>query len=66
MTQPYPTSPNDPGQPQPPPIHHPHTQPLHSPVPDEPMHAPVPEVTPPDQSPDEPPNPGHDRHDRTK
>lgn len=42
MTQPYPVSPNDPGQPLPPATHEPHTQPIHPPVPEEPIHPGIP------------------------
>jgi len=43
MTQPYPMTPNDPGQPLPPATHEPHTQPIHQPVPEEPIHPEIPE-----------------------
>lgn len=46
MTQPYPMTPNDPGQPQPPATHEPHTQPIHPPVPAEPIHPEVPDPSP--------------------
>jgi len=59
MTQPYPTSPNDPGLPLPPATHEPHTQPIHAPVPEEPIHPEVPgvpEVEPRKEQPDTPDN----------
>ncbi len=43
MTQPYPSSPNDPGLPVPPPTHQPHTQPLHAPIPEVPIHPAIPD-----------------------
>ncbi len=42
MTQPYPHTPNDPGQPQPPPVHEPHPQRIHEPIPVEPIHPDLP------------------------
>ena len=49
MTMPYPTSPNDPGQPPPAPMHSPGPQRIHEPIPAEPIHPDIPE---------EPPGPG--------
>ena len=37
MTQPYPASPNDPGETPLPPIHEPKPQPIHEPLPPEPI-----------------------------
>lgn len=48
MTMPYPVSPNDPVQPQLPPIHEPHPQRIHEPLPPEPIH---PDVAPEPASP---------------
>jgi hypothetical protein len=55
MTQPYPTTPNDPGQPVPPATHQPHTQPVHAPVPEEPIHPAIPEAPPEVPTPGDPP-----------
>jgi hypothetical protein len=52
MTMPYPQSPNDPGQPQPPPVHEPRPQRIHEPVPLEPIHPEIPNE--PDPTPEEP------------
>ena len=54
MTQPYPTSPNDPRSPKP--GHSPGEQPIHAPIPEEPIHRPIPEITPP--VPEPAPDPG--------
>jgi hypothetical protein len=51
MTQPYPTDPNGPFQPGFSPVHEPHTQPIHKPIPDEPIHPEIPDQPP---SPDQP------------
>lgn len=58
MTMPYPTSPNDPGQPLPPPIHEPKPQRIHEPIPAEPVHPDLPEQPTPD-APDELPGGPH-------
>jgi hypothetical protein len=42
MTQPYPQTPNDPGLPQPPPVHEPKPQRIHEPIPSEPIHPELP------------------------
>jgi hypothetical protein len=52
MTMPYPQSPNDPGQPLPPPVHEPRPQRIHEPVPPEPIHPEIPGK--PEEIPEEP------------
>jgi hypothetical protein len=43
---PYPQTPNDPGQPVPPPVHEPKPQRIHEPIPAEPIHPELPDVSP--------------------
>ena len=52
MTMPHPTSPNEPGQPEFPPVHEPIPQRIHEPVPQEPIHPPLPEEPQPPPSPE--------------
>jgi hypothetical protein len=55
MTMPYPSSPNDPGQPQLPSVHEPIPQRIHEPIPAEPIHpAAPPEPDEPGSTPDVP------------
>ena len=45
MTQPYPTTPNGP-EPGFSPVHQPHTQPIHEPIPEAPIHPETPSFEP--------------------
>src|ERR1700722_20958807 len=57
MTMPYPSSPNEPGQPTLPPVHAPGPQRIHEPIPVEPIHPELPETpTGPNEPGPEPPN----------
>jgi hypothetical protein len=57
MTMPYPSSPNEPGQPSLPPVHAPGPQRIHEPIPVEPIHPELPDAPPGPLEPNEPREP---------